>query len=178
MKPNGAQRGQGCMLGIAGILLGIGLTAVSALYQRQYYPVCHGGPGAGFPIVFVCDTSGSSGTPESSWGRIDLADWVNVNPLAFLMDLMLYSTLLSLMWLVVTGLSTGGWTRDESFRWGILLCVGYLTVFLFAFMAFQTNSLNIEGASPRTPMPVIFSPTPFGTPPPPEFTPVPTKQSG
>src|SRR5512141_481757 len=114
------KRTSGCMLGILSIALGICLTAGSALYQRQYYPVCEGGPSAGFPIVFICDTSGSSGTPTSSWGRIDLADWVNVNPLAFLLDLMLYSRLLTLAWLVVTGLSAGGNMGNDGFRCAVV----------------------------------------------------------
>lgn len=162
------------MLGVLSIVLGICLTAASALYQRQYYPVCEGGPSAGFPIVFICDTSGSSGTPVTSWGRIDLADWVNINPLAFLMDLMLYSTLIILVGLVVTGLSAGGFSQDEKFQWGIVFCIGYLAIFLFAFMAFQTNSLKVEPSFPRTPMPIIYTPTPFGTPPPPVNSPIPT----
>ena len=165
---------RGCVFGILTILLGIGLTVGTVFYQRQYYPVCQGGLSAGFPIAFLCDDGG--GSPISSWGVIDGADWFNMNLLAFLLDFLLYGALLSLAWLVVMGFIHKGLSQVEIFRWGTLICIGYIVAFLFAFLSFQSNSLNVEVPFPRTPTPYIFvpTPTPFGTPPTPEFTPVPT----
>ena len=165
---------RGCFLGILSFVLGIVLTIVSAQYQRQYYPVCQGGLSAGFPIVFICDDTG--GSPISSWGKIDFGDVANVNPLAFILDLLLCSALLSVTWSMLMGPSSKGLSQDENFKWGLLLGTGYIALFLFALMSFQSNSLGIEIPFPRTPMPeiIIYTPTPLGTPPPPEFTPIPT----
>jgi hypothetical protein len=165
---------RGCILGILSIVLGIILAIGSTQYQRKYYPVCEGGLSAGFPIVFICDDPG--GSPISSWGKIDFGDVANVNPLAFILDLLLYSALLSVAWFILTGLWSKGLSQDENFKWGLLLSTGYLALFLFALMSFQSNSLSIEISFPRTPAPeiIIYTPTPFGTPPPPEFTPIPT----
>ena len=165
---------RGCILGILSIVLGIGLTVSSTQYQRKYYPVCQGGLSAGFPIVFICDDTG--GSPISSWGKIDFGDVANVNPLAFILDLLLYSALLSVAWSILTGLWSKSLSQDENFKWGLVLSTGYIALFLFALMSFQSNSLSIEISFPRTPAPEIISytPTPLGTPPPPEFTPIPT----
>jgi hypothetical protein len=173
MKPSQSLL-NGCILGILSILLGICLTAGTVFYQRRDYPVCQGSMSAGFPIAFICDSSG--GSPIGSWGKIDLADWVNGNPLAFLLDFLLYAALLSLAWLIVMGLIRKGISSDENFKWGLSLCIMYIVTFLFAFMSFQSNSLNVEIPFPKTPTPYIFAPTPtpFGTPPPPAQSPLPT----
>lgn len=150
---------RGCIFGFLSILLGICLTVGTAFYQRQYYPVCQGGLSAGFPIAFLCD--GSGGSPIGSPGKIDGADWFNMNPLAFLLDFLLYGSLVSLVGLIVTGILRRGLSQNEYFRWGVLICIGYLLVFLFTFMAYQSNSLNVEVPFPRTPTPIIYTPTPF-----------------
>jgi len=173
-KPNRSFAG-GCLTGLLSILLGLALTASTALVQQRYYPVCGGGLTAGYPIVFICDDSG--GSPISSWGRIDSADWFNGDPRAFLLDFLLYSALLWLAWTAVMGLLRERPARDENFKWGLLISVGYLAAFLFAFLSFQTTSLRIEHTFPRTPTPftpVVPSPTDLGTPPPPLSTPIPT----
>jgi hypothetical protein len=165
---------RGCSLGILSIVLGIVLTLSSAQYQRRYYPVCQGGLSAGFPIVFICDDTG--GSPVTSWGKIDFGDIININPVAFILDFLLYSALLSIAWSMLMGMRSKSLSQDENFRWGLLLSTAYIALFLFAFMSFQSNSLSIEISFPRTPAPeiIIYTPTPFGTPPPPEFTPIPT----
>ena len=165
---------RGCILSILSIVPGIVLTVSSTQYQRQYYPVCQGGLSAGFPIVFICDDTG--GSPISSWGKIDFGDIANINPMAFILDFLLYSALLSIAWSLLTALWSKSLSQDENFRWGLLLSTGYIALFLFAFMSFQSNSFGIEISFPRTPTPeiIIYTPTPFGTPPPSEFTPIPT----
>jgi hypothetical protein len=165
-KPNRSFAG-GCISGLLSILLGLALTASTALVQRRYYPVCGGGLSAGYPIVFLCD--GSGGSPIGIPGRIDSADWVNGNPPAFLLDFLLYSALLWLAWTAVMALLRDRPGRDENFKWGLLVSVGCLAVFLFAFLSFQSTSLSIEHTSPRTPTPVtpiVPSPSGLGTPPP------------
>ena len=157
---------RGCLFGILTLLLSLALTASTALVQRRYFPVCGGGLSAGYPIVFICDDSG--GSPISSWGRIDAADWGNLNLPAFTLDFLLYEALLWLAWAVVTELYDKGASREENFRWELLICVACMAVFLFAFLSFQSSSLNFEYTHPRTPTPVtavIPSPTPIGTSP-------------
>ena len=164
----------GCLPGLVSILLAICLTAGSAFYQRRNYPVCQGGLSAGFPLVFLCD--GSGGSPIGSQGEIDLADWLNGNPLAFLLDFLLYGALLSSAWLIVMGFMRKGLAYDENFKWGVSLCIFYIVAFLYMFMSFQSNSLNVEISFPRTPTPYTFVPTstPFGTPLPSAPSPLPT----
>ena len=123
---------RGCSLGILSIMLGIVLTLSSTQYQRQYYPVCQGGLSAGFPIVFICEDT--SGSPITSWGKIDFGDIININPVAFILDFLLYSALLSIAWSMLTGMRSKSLSQDENFKWGLLLSTGYIALFLFAFM--------------------------------------------
>jgi hypothetical protein len=154
---------RGPLLGLLSLLLGLALTAGTALYQQRDYPVCSGALTAGYPLVFICDDN--AGSPVSSWGRIDGADWFNLNLNAFLLDFLILSALLWLTWTVVAARFDKGPHRDENFRWGLLFCLWYLAVFLFAFLALQSTSLGIEVPRPRTPTPYIFSPTDSGTMP-------------
>ncbi len=159
----------GCALGLMSILLGSVLTLASATYQHDYDSACHGGGlSAGFPLAFLCDDS--AGSPISSWGKIDLVDFFNMNPRVFLLDILLYSALFVILWSAVRAVLGKG-LADESFRWAVLLCIGYIIAFLFAFVSFQSSYLNFEIPLPRTPTPIIYTPTPFGTMPPPPITP-------
>jgi hypothetical protein len=147
------------------ILLGFCLTIGSVLYQRHPDPTCHGGGlSAGFPLPFICDDS--AGSPISSWGKIDLADILNINPRVLLLDFLLYNALASLILVAVAGIFRKGLVHVELFRWAILFCAVCMLVFLFAFTAFQSDNLNFEIPLPRTPTPFVPSPTPYGTPPP------------
>lgn len=160
----------GCALGLVSILLGIVLALASAIYQRDSDPTCHGGGlSAGFPLPFLCDDS--AGSPVSSWGKIDLVDFFNMNPRVFLLDILLYSTLFVILWIAARAVFGKGLAHDEYFRWAVLLCLGYVTAFLFAFVSFQSSTLNFEIPFPRTPTPIIYTPTPSGTLPPPPITP-------
>lgn len=165
----------GCSLGILSILLGFSLTLGTAFYQRPDDPACGGGLSAGFPLPFLCDEAG--GSPISSWGRIDLFELLGTNPRVFLLDFLLISALLLLVWMVVRSLLRKRFAEEEQFRWAALLCIGYIVAFLFAFMAFQSGNLNFEKPFPRTPTPIIYTPTPFGTPALPQITPIPTTAS-
>jgi hypothetical protein len=160
---------RGCIFGMLSILLGICLTAGTAYYQRSYDPACGGGLSAGFPLAFLCD--GSGGSPIGIQGKIDFADWQHVNPPAFLLDFLLYSALLAMAWMVMMGLFRRDLSQDENFRWAVLLCLGYIVAFLFAFVSFQSSRLNFEAPTRHTPTPFIASPTPIGKMPPPQSTP-------
>jgi hypothetical protein len=145
------------------LLLGLCLTIGSVLYQRNPEPGCQtGGLGAGFPLPFVCDDSG--GSPISSWGRIDLSDIWNVNPRTFLLDFLLYNALVSLVWSAALGILYKGTSKAEGSHWAIVLCITFILAFLFVFLSFQSGNLNFDIPIPRTPTPIIFTPTPFGTP--------------
>lgn len=162
----------GCMLIVLSVLLAACLTLGTALYQRPSDPACQGALSAGFPLPFLCDDTG--GSPVSSWGRIDLFELLGINLRVFLLDLLLYGALLSLLWTAALGLTHSGWALVEVLRRGGLLCLAYILTFLFAFMAFQANHLDFSRPIPRTPTPIIFTPTPLGTPPPLQITPVST----
>ncbi|HLO27649.1 MAG TPA: hypothetical protein VK249_00850 [Anaerolineales bacterium] len=162
----------GCGFALVSIALGFCLTLGSAFYQRASDPTCHGNLSAGFPLPFVCDEAG--GSPIDSWGRIDLFELFGTNLRVFLLDFLLYGALLSLAWIVILGLFRKGLAHVDNFRWGILLCVGYIVAFLFIFMAFQASQLDFRRPFPRTPTPVIFTPTPLGTALPPLSSPSPS----
>ena len=163
-----ARSGNGCAFGLISLLLGLVFTLGTVRYQRDPDLSCGGGLSAGFPLAFICDDTG--GSPVSSWGKIDLADIANINPRAFLLDLLLISALLTLAWTVLTGLRKG-LAQAEIFRWAMVLCTGYILAFLFFFLLFQAHSLNLEPPRPTTPTPFVPSPTPFGTQPFPEVPP-------
>ena len=145
------------------LLLGLCMTIGSVLYQRNPEPGCHtGGLGAGFPLPFVCDDTG--GSPITSWGRIDLSDIGNVNSRVFLLDLLLYNALVSLIWTAVLGILYKGTSKAESSHWALVLCITFILGFLFVFLSFQSGHLNFEISIPATPMPFNATPTPFGIP--------------
>jgi len=144
---------------LVNLLLGFCLTIVSVSYQRKPDPACHdAGLSAGFPLPFICDDS--AGSPISSWGKIDLADIANVNPSVFLLDFLLYNALVSLVWSAALGI----FRRDLSSQWAVTLCVTFILAFLFAFLSFQSGNLDFDIPIPRTPTPIMYTPTPFGTP--------------
>lgn len=162
-------RSSGCMMAFLSILLGLCLALASALYQRQNDPACGGSLSAGFPLPYLCDETG--GSPISSWGRIDMVELLGTNMRVFLLDLLLYCALTALIWTLVRGVLLGERKRFEDFSWGIVLGLIYIVAFLFAFLSFQSGRLDFKVPPPRTPTPILFTPTPFGTMPPPPITP-------
>ncbi len=76
------------------MLLAIGLTVATVIYQHSSDPLCYGRLSAGFPLAFICDASGES--PLSSVGQIDWADLDSINPLGSFMDILFY---ISLLWI-------------------------------------------------------------------------------
>ena len=90
------------------VLLAIVLTVRSLNAQRPQDPICRGIAGAGFPLTFVCDTTGES--PTGSWGKIDEADRWFPNPF-FFVDVLFYTVLLWIPWFTVSGIAH--WIRGQ-----------------------------------------------------------------
>ncbi len=90
---------QGCIPAMLSFLIAIGLTIGSIVYQRPSDPICRGLLSAGFPVAVVCDASGES--PLSSVGKIDWADLDSINYLGSFVDLLSYTSLLWVAWLIV-----------------------------------------------------------------------------
>jgi hypothetical protein len=155
----------GFVFSLVNIFLGLCLTLASAFYQHRSDPACQGGLSAGFPLAYICDSSG--GSPISSWGRIDLADLSGVNPRVFVLDFLLLDALISVVWVIAAGFFEQGVSQVDIYRWALLFCAVNILAFLFAFLSFQSGKLDFTAPFPRTPTPFIPSPTPYGTPPPP-----------
>jgi hypothetical protein len=114
--------------------------------KSKLYLIMRHSVSAGFPLSFICDDTG--GSPIGSWGKIDFADIFNINPRPLLLDFLLDSAALTLAWLVLSGLRKG-LAHAEIFRWAVLLCIGYMVAFLFAFLLFQSHTLNFEVPAPH-----------------------------
>ena len=86
----GSRGFRGVVTDLGWISLAIGMTLTSFGYQLPSEPPCGGGPGAGFPVAFICDAKGDS--PISDWGRMS---WHDVpNPLGILVDFLFYAAVL------------------------------------------------------------------------------------
>jgi hypothetical protein len=163
---------QGCIIGMVILLLAIGLmfSTMNNLRHSDYFS-CYGGLGAGFPVSFLCDYSGG-GSPLSSAGKIDAADFPYFSPLGTLVDTLFYSMHIGVVWFVANSISRKGQDRRRKYGLAALVILMYLAGFFSALILFQPIPLRIEHSYPRTPTPTLYTPTPFGTPPPPAFTPV------
>src|SRR5215208_2531639 len=95
---------QGCIVGALLLLLAFAFMAVTKNVTRHNDTfACYGGLGAGFPVSFLCDYSGG-GSPLSSAGKIDLADFPYFSPQGTLVDLLFYAMQLGLIWFVANNL--------------------------------------------------------------------------
>jgi hypothetical protein len=161
---------RGCLTGLVIFLLALGLT-FSTLTHLQHNDAfaCFGGLGAGFPVSFLCDYSGG-GSPLSSAGKIDLADFPYFSPQGTLVDLLFYAMQVGAVWSLVNSI------LRKRYGMAVLVLLVYLAGFLSALILFQPFPLRIERYYPRTPTPTFYTPTPFGTPPPPAQSPVPTSR--
>jgi len=149
---------QGCIVGA--LILAFGLMVVTKNVTRHNDMfACYGGLGAGFPVSFLCDYSGG-GSPLSSAGKIDLADFPYFSPQGTLVDLLFYSIQLGLIWFVANNL------LHSNYRLAALAVLLYLMGFLSAILLFGLRDVQIKRSFPRTPTPVA-SPTTMETYPPP-----------
>jgi len=173
---------QGVSFGFRGCLVEIGITWLAVLIllvisagYRNYDDLfaCDGGLGVGFPVSYMCDY-GAGGSPISSWGKIDLSDFPYFSPRGLRTDVLFYSGIFWLGWLLrllmrpndTQPISNGIWILLV----GIALVIGYLS----AAAIYKSDRINFHDYLLGIPSPMPASPTPFGTPPPPQFTPIPT----
>jgi hypothetical protein len=165
MHPDAARRAgwsfpRGCTVGALILILGFGLMSVTKNVTRHNDTfACYGGLGAGYPVSFLCDYSGG-GSPVSSAGKIDLADFPYFSPQGTLVDLLFYSMQLGMIWLVANNLLKG------NYKVAVLVVFLYLAGFLSAVLLFGLTDVRIERSFPHTPTPAA-SPTTMGTDPPP-----------
>ena len=151
---------QGCTVGVLILSLAFGLMLSTLNWLRHNDAfACYGGLGAGFPVSFLCDYSGG-GSPISSAGKIDLADFPYFSPQGTLVDMLFYSIQLGLIWFV------GNKISQANYRLAALVVLLYLAGFLSAVLLFQLTNLRIERSFPVTPTP-LASPTTIGTNSPP-----------
>ena len=161
---------RGCGVGMLVLLLAFVLmfSTMRVLRHSDHFS-CFGQLGAGFPVSFFCDYSGG-GSPISSAGKIDLADFPYFSPVGTLVDMLFYSIQLGTIWLIANRISRKGPEGFGKYRWATLIIALYLAGFLSALILLQPARLRIERSYPRTPTP-IASPTTIGTNPAPPFTP-------
>ena len=149
---------RGCLIGVVIVLLAFGLMLSTRGAQRHSdHFSCYGQLGEGLPVSFLCDYSGG-GSPISSAGKIDSADFPYFSPQGTFVDLLFYSMHLGMIWYIASVISRKDLIRREKFRragWVLLL---YLIGFLSALIVFQPFDLQIKRNFPRTPTPLV-SPT-------------------
>jgi hypothetical protein len=151
---------QGCTVGALILFVAFGLMfATKKVLRHNDAFACYGGLGAGFPVSFLCDYSGG-GSPISSAGKIDLADFPYFSPQGTLVDMLFYSMQIGLIWYVANSI------LQRNYKQAALVILLYLMGFLSAVLLFQLTDVRIERSFPRTPTP-IASPTTIGTNPPP-----------
>ena len=150
------------------------IMVISANYQNyddQF--ACNGGLGAGFPVSFLCDYA-SGGSPPSSWGKIDLADFPYFSPKGLLADILFYSVILWIAWLIRYAIYRNDSYHYANYIWITLISIAFIVGFLSAMGIFESNRINFHNYILGIPTPLPASPTPVGTMPPPLFTPIPT----
>jgi len=158
---------RGCLISLVGLSLAVGLLALSVNYQYPEHPMCRGGLGAGFPVLFVCD-AGLGGSPISSWGKITFVDIPNggIRPGGFLLDFLFYLALIWIVWLIAAGIFHKGF-HGRDLGWAAFLSIIYLVGLLCGSLMFFSSELYDKNYA-RTPIPnqtIIPSPTSLGTMP-------------
>jgi len=95
---------RGCIFGVVNMVLAICLMVSTVNYLRYDPFSCYGQLGAGFPVAFICDYSGG-GSPLSSAGKIDSADFPFLSLPGSIVDISFYHVLLWIAWLMALGIS-------------------------------------------------------------------------
>jgi len=164
---------RGCLAG--GIVLSVAFVlmagTIGVLHHRDHFS-CFGQLGAGFPVAFLCDYSGG-GSPISSMGKIDTADFPYFSPIGTFVDVLFYSLQLGMIWLIANSLSRAGPLGRGKYRWAVWIIAIYLTGFFSALLLFLPAGVRIERSFPTTPTPAA-SPTTVRIYPAPASTPSPT----
>jgi hypothetical protein len=160
---------------IAITLLTASVMLVISVNYRNFRDdfACNGGFGVGFPVSFLCDY-GAGGSPISSWGKIDLADFPYFSLPGLFTDLAFYSVILWVGWLIRRAFRHPDSYPVAGSIWIVLIGIAFVVGFLSAAAMFKSDRINFQNYILGIPTSVSASPTPFGTPPPPLFTPIPT----
>jgi hypothetical protein len=153
---------RGCVVGMGILVLAFVMmvSSMKVLRHNDHFS-CFGQLGAGFPVSFLCDYSGG-GSPISSAGKIDAADFPYFSPVGMLLDLLFYAMPLGILWLIADCISCTGTGGRGKYRWAALILAVYLAGILSAWIVLQPPHLRIERSYPRTPTP-LASPTTIGT---------------
>jgi len=164
-----------CLVEIAIALLTVFVILVISLSYRNFGDdfACDGGLGVGFPVSFLCDY-GAGGSPIDNWGRIDLSDFPYFSLRGLLADVLFYSVILWIGWLIRHALRHNDSYRVGNIIWVALIGVAFIVGFLSASAIFKSDRVNFHDYILGIPSPAPATPTPFGTPPPQPFTPIPT----
>ena len=165
----------GCLLEIAVTLLAVfAMLAFSANYRNFGDDfACSGRLGLGFPVSFLCDY-GTGGSPISSWGRVDLADFPYFSPQGLIADILFYAGIFWIGWLVRRVLRHNDSYPVGNAVWVTFIVVAFLAGFLSAAAIYRSERINYQDYLLGIPTPMPATPTAFGTPPPPEVTLIPT----
>lgn len=169
------QGSPGCLVEIASIMLAVLVMLVISANYRNFGDkfACGGGLGAGFPVSFLCDY-GAGGSPISNWGRVDLSDFPYFSPRGLAVDILFYAGILLVGWLVRRALRQNDSYPVATSLWVALIAIAFLMGFLSASAIFKSDRINFHDYIMGIPTPAPPTSTPFGTPPPPEWTPIPT----
>lgn len=172
--PSGSR---GCLTEIAITLVSICVILLVSLNYRNYGDdyACRGGLGAGFPVSFVCDHV-TGGSPISSWGRIDWADFPYFSLRGLLTDMLFYSAILWTGWILRRLFQPADSYAVATYVWIGLICVAFIFGFLSAAAIFRADRINFHDYVLGIPTPAPATPTPFGTLSP-ALTSVPTAES-
>ena len=166
---------RGCLVEIsAAVLAVLVMLAVSTSYQNFSDDfACDGGLGVGFPVSFLCDY-GTGGSPISSWGKVDLADFPYLSAEGVMVDALFYGAILWVGWLVRRLLRQNDSYGVRSVVWLVMIAVAFIFGFLSASAMFKADRVNFHDFILGIPSPKPPTSTPVGTPPPPQSTPIPT----
>jgi len=169
---------RGCLVEIGITLLTVSIILIISAGYRNYDDTfaCGGGLGIGFPVSFICDY-GAGGSPISSWGKIDLADFPYFSPQGLLVDILFYSGILWLAWVLRLFVRPSDSYPIRNGIWLLLIVVALAVGFLSAAVMYKSDRINFHNYLLQIPTSEPATPTPFGTPPPPPFTPIPTTGS-
>ena len=157
---------RGCLLGLLGIIMAVGGTALSTAFHYQQPPPCRGMLGAGFPALFICDDWGG-GSPTGSWGKIDFIDVLNggIQPGGFFIDLLFYLALSMIILWAMSGIIKKG-LHAHDLWWMTFILFGFAIGFAFAFMMIWSSDLYVKSRPSGTPTPVVPSATSIPSPTP------------
>ena len=167
-------RFRSCVGEIASTLLTACVILVISVNYRNFGDnfSCNGDLGAGFPVSFLCDYA-TGGSPISSWGKIDLSDFPYFSLRGLLADVIFYSAILWIGWLIRRALHRTDSYPIQNTIWIILIGIAFIVGFLSASAMFKSERINFHDYLLGIPTSLPATPTPFGTPPPQLFTPIP-----